>query len=306
VGRAAHYSLIAVFAILSISVIRQAIYDDWLGRDSKTYLHGAAAWLNGMNPWDASALAPRGQIYHFAGLPPTLLAYAPLIVLPEWSAVAVTLVIGAMSAVYVLRRLGLPAWWLLFPPIAECLISGNPSLPILALLVATEWPARALAPVVKVYALAPLLGERDWRSVGLASCLLALTGILLLPQWLVYIGNFGAISGRLFAQAGGGFSGASDPRLFIAGVLGLACLALIRDWRAVGWLIIPALWPATQFHYSTLALPVIHPILAVGLAFPIQGLPPLVIAAYGLWRLFLWRWGQPTIDTTSSSVVEPR
>ena len=285
VQRAVHVTLIAVYAVLSASIVRRAVVDDWFGRDARIYLHGAAAWLAGLDPWDASTVAPSGQLYHFAGLPPTLLAYAPLTVLPEWLGVGAILAIGAISAGYVLHRLRLPAWWLLFPPIVECLISGNPSLPILALLVSAAWPIRALAPVLKVYALAPLVGERDWRPAALASGWLAVTGILLFPLWTAYIAGFGAISGRLSAEAGGGFSGARDPLLFIAGAIGLACLAAIRDWRAIGWLIVPALWPATQFHYSTLALPVMHPILAVGLAFPINGLPPLTIATYGVWRL---------------------
>lgn len=284
-GRAAHVALIAVYAVLSASVIRRAVYDDWLGRDAEIYLRGSAAWLAGLDPWEAATLAPSGQLYHYAGLPPTVLAYAPLTVLPEWLGVGVILVIGALSAVYVLRRLGLPSWWLLFPPIVECLISGNPSLPILALLVSAAWPARALAPMLKVYALAPLLGERQWRTVALAIGWLAATGVLLFPLWVAYIDGFEVVSGRLVAESAGGFSGARHPLLFLAGGVGIACLASIRDWRAVGWLVVPALWPVTQFHYSTLALPVIHPILAVGLAFPVNGLPPVAIAAYGIWRV---------------------
>ena len=59
-------------------------------------------------------------------------------------------------------------------------------------------------------------------------------------------------------------------------IVALGLLAL-RDRRAAGWLAVPALWPASQLHYSTMALPVMSPLLAFFLAIPILRLPPEII-----------------------------
>jgi hypothetical protein len=48
---------------------------------------------------------------------------------------------------------------------------------------------------------------------------------------------------------------------------------------------VPALWPSSQFFYSAFALPVMAPILAVGLAVDQRGLPAQVICVYVAWRL---------------------
>jgi hypothetical protein len=57
------------------------------------------------------------------------------------------------------------------------------------------------------------------------------------------------------------------------------------DLRAAGWLSVPALWPSSQFFYSAFALPVMSPILAIGLAVDQRGLPAQVICVYAAWRL---------------------
>jgi hypothetical protein len=64
----------------------------------------------------------------------------------------------------------------------------------------------------------------------------------------------------------------------------IGILALI-DLRAAGWLSVPALWPSSQFFYSAFALPVMSPILAIGLAVDQRGLPAQVICVYAAWRL---------------------
>ena len=57
-----------------------------------------------------------------------------------------------------------------------------------------------------------------------------------------------------------------------------------RDRKAAGWLAVPALWPSSEFHYATLAQPVMTPILAVLLAVPDKGLAPVAITLDILWR----------------------
>ena len=63
--------------------------------------------------------------------------------------------------------MGVAVWWLLFPPIAEALFSGNPQLVVLALLVTNNPIAAAVATGLKVYAFIPLLGETRWRQIGI-------------------------------------------------------------------------------------------------------------------------------------------
>jgi hypothetical protein len=45
------------------------------------------------------------------------------------------------------------------------------------------------------------------------------------------------------------------------------------------------LWPSSQFFYSAFALPVMSPILAVGLAVDQYSLPAQVICVYAIWRI---------------------
>jgi len=64
----------------------------------------------------------------------------------------------------------------------------------------------------------------------------------------------------------------------LLGVTAVALLILaVRDRRAAGWLAVPAAWPSSQFHYSTMALPVMSPLLAVLLAVPVARLAPVAI-----------------------------
>jgi uncharacterized membrane protein YhaH (DUF805 family) len=94
--------------------------------------------------------------------------------------------------------------------------------------------------------------------------------------WLDYFRQFGEISSRLEYESLQGLSAFYFPVLLAVTVLALLILAL-RDRRAAGWLAVPAIWPSSQFHYSTMALPVMSPLMAVFLAIPHLRLPPVVI-----------------------------
>ena len=78
------------------------------------------------------------------------------------------LVLTWAAAIWTLRRLRFPLWWLLFPPIAEALCSANPQLVVLALLVTNRRWASAVATGLKVYAFIPLVGELPVMSPLLA------------------------------------------------------------------------------------------------------------------------------------------
>jgi hypothetical protein len=237
-----------------------------VGIDATIYYRGVVAWLQGGDPWAASVVAD-GWTYHYAGTPVTTVLMAPAALLSEGAFTAAWLVLTWVAAVWTLRRLRFPLWWLLFPPIAEALFSANPQLVVLALLVANRSVASALATGLKVYAFIPLLGERRWRQIGIAVAFNAATILVAPSLWLDYIRRFGEISRQLEYDSIQGGSAFYFPALLAVTVVALVILAL-RDRRAAGWLAVPAVWPASQFHYSTMALPVMSPLLAVLLAVP--------------------------------------
>jgi hypothetical protein len=155
------------------------------------------------------------------------------------------------------------------------MFSGNQQLVVLALLVANDPIASALATGLKVYAFIPLLGETRWRQIGIAVLFNAATILIAPGLWLDYVQELGAISGRLEVESLQGLSAFYFPMLLAISVVALVLLAL-RDRRAAAWLTVPAIWPSSQFHYSTMALPVMSPLLAVLLA-SLPAAPPVAI-----------------------------
>ena len=236
------------------------------GIDAKIYYRGAWAWLHGGNPWDAGVNV-LGTTFHYAGTPVTTVVYAPFTLLPEDLFTFLAVMAGFASAIFVVWRLRLGWYWLLFPPLAEGLFSANPQILLMGLLLVGWGPASALATMLKVYAFAPLFGEGRWRHIALAIVANAVTIVIATDLWRAWLGDSDAINNRLLREAFGGFSAFGDWVLF--GVLFVALLLLaVRDRRAAGWLVVPALWPATQFHYQTLVMPTMTPLLAVFLAYP--------------------------------------
>lgn len=279
----ATWGLLAWFVALDVShLLVELPVAQPLGHDAIIYARGAAAFLAGGSPWDAY-LQGGTNIAHFAGLPPTVIAFLPFAGLPEPLTGLIWVALAMAASVAVLRRLRLPPWWLAFPPLVEGIYSGNPHLAVLFLVVclpAWSW----LAPVLKVYAVVPMIGERQWRSLALAGLVFAASLVLVPGLWSTYGEGFTAISARLQVEAFGGFSAYRDPLLLAITLGALALLALV-DLRAAGWLAVPAVWPATQFHYATLALPVMTAPLGFLLALPVDGLPAVAISAYAVYRL---------------------
>ena len=254
-----------------------------VGIDARIYYRGVMAWLHGGNPWDA-LVAVGANTYHYAGSPVTTVLLAPAGLLSEEAFTAAWLVLTWVAAGWTLRRLHLPIWWLLFPPISEALFSGNPQLIVLALILADRSWLAALGTALKVYAFFPLVGEGRWRAIGFAVLVNGATVLIAPGLWARYLALLPMISGRLEYESGQGFSAFYFPALLVAAVVALIVLAL-RNRRVAGWLAVPAIWPASQFHYSTMAMPVISPLLAVFLAIPTPRLPPQVIVAEVVRRL---------------------
>jgi hypothetical protein len=257
-----------------------------LGMDIRIYYRGVQNWLNGADPWAAKVVANHST-FNYAGSPATTILLAPSSLFSEDQFTMLWLVVTALSALAIVRWLRLPLWWLLFPPTAEALYSGNPQIVVLMLLLAgagrTGLVADSVAVALKVYAVIPLLAKRRLRPVALA-CGVTIATIAVAPSlWVDYAKEFGTISTRLAQQSQNGFSAFYYPILLVPSAIAILLLWR-RDPKAAAWLAVPALWPSSEFHYSTFAQPVMTPLLSVLLAVPVHFLTPVSITVYVLWR----------------------
>jgi len=234
--------------------------------DARHYQKAAAAWLSGGDPWQTYEMGVR-----YASGPHTLLFYAPTSFAPFDLAVTLWMVAGAAAAVWVVRRLDVPLWWVAFPPLMHAIWNGNPQTIMLALLLVGHPLASAAAAGLKLYAMVQLLFQP--RHFIVAGALLAVT-LLILP-WQLYLANGGGVADHLNDAWNG--SAARFPLLLIPTVAALWIL------RAKGgqWWSIPAVWPATQFYYIATVLPAVakRPVLAAFAAAPV----PLVVPAVVIW-----------------------
>ncbi len=260
-----------------------------VGIDARIYHNGSAAWLDGGNPWASGALL-NGRPFSYAGLPPTVLLLAPLAWLPEEAFVWLWLALSVGAALLIVRSLRLPWVWVAYPPLLYGVIAANPHVLLLALLLANRWRLRAagtvggaVASVVKVVALPPLVGERRWRAVLLGLAAIGLTVPLVPDLWRSFLDQAGTVSDAIHTESSGGVSAWGQPVLMAATLAALAVLAVL-DFRAAGWLVVPALFPTTQYYYAMFALPV-DPFLAAGAAFPVAGAPAYLTIAYAVVRL---------------------
>jgi hypothetical protein len=258
-----------------------------LGQDIRIYYRGVEQWLQGGDPWAAQVMVNPHAAFNYAGSPATTVLLAPSALLSESQFTLLWLGLSAWSAVAIVRWLRLPPWWLLFPPTAEALYSGNPQLVVLMLLLASAGRrgvvADSIAVTLKVYAVIPLLLERKMRGVALALGFTIATFVVAPSLWIRYLNEFGKISANLAHQSGDGYSAFYYPLLLVPTAIAIVLLWR-RDGKAAAWLAVPALWPSTEFHYSTFAQPVMTPLLAVLLAVPIPQLAPVAIILYVVWR----------------------
>ena len=282
-------ALAAWFILQSYQRIARLLKDEVpLGQDIQIYYRAVQEWLAGGDPWSASVAVNPHAIFHYAGSPATTVLLAPSALFSEGQFTALWLVLSAMSAVAIVRWLKLPIWWLLFPPTVEALYSGNPQLVVLMLLLAGAGragvAADTIAVTLKVYAIVPLLAERRPRRIVYALGLTLATVVVAPWLWTEYLTQFGAISARLERESAGGFSAFYHPVLLVPTAIAIILLWR-RDRKAAGWLAVPALWPSSEFHYSTFAQPVMTPILAVLLSvYAQQGLVPVAIMLDVFWR----------------------
>ena len=239
--------------------------------DLRLYLRGSAAWLEGQDPW----LVHMGTL-HYAAAPPSLILMAPFALLPEALAVVILTALAIIASFWTLRRLGLPMWWIVWPPLVDNLWNGNPQLFVVPLLLG---PAAFLAPIVKAYGFVPLVIQWRWRMIA-ATVAIGIVTLPILP-WATFFGHLSETTGFLTDQSQGGTSAWYFPVL-----VPFAAVALVVMGRPkASWWFIPALWPATQWYYSLMAMPAMTALTAAILAAPVQGLPAVavVVAAVEIW-----------------------
>ena len=297
--------LIVVFSALSTLDAIKSVVNWALGWDAIIYTYAARAVLAGEDPW-----GPAGGAALFAGPPPSMLAYLPFVWLPDpvvavvWSGVALA------SGVYVLRKLGLPLWWLTFPPVFVAILAGSTALPVTALIVRGGALAEGFAVALRAYAALPLAILGRWRALVAAAGIVVVTAPFL--DWPHFIASLDTLWQVLSYQTTGGKSAASVPWLI---PLAVSCLFLLGRRRAA-WFIVPALWPYTQNYYAVISLPAVAaaPLVALSLAvdnvagFVVVGLAAQVVVellAGTTFKEILASWLQPVHDPRSTSPRSP-
>jgi len=112
---------------------------------------------------------------------------------------------------------------------------------------------------------------------------LALLVTLPLLPWQLYVADGLGVSSHLESAWNG-----SAWRLPILVPPTLLALWILRR-EGAEWLSVPAVWPATQFYYGAMALPVLvgRPLVAAALALPVPLMTPIVAmvwAGHHVWR----------------------
>ena len=193
-----------------------------------------------------------------------LLLFVPFIPLPPDLTRLIWVAAMFLAGVWVVRRLGLPGYWVAFPPMFQAIFLGHPEVLVLALLV-LGGPLSGIAAVIKPYAAAPLFAERRWSAVLVAIGVVVITAPFL--PWATFVADLPSITANLVRQNHGD-SVFGSPILMAFAILALASLGVRRGL----WLSVPVLWPLAQPMYKTSSLPALSPFLAIAWSIPIPGL----------------------------------
>ncbi len=153
--------------------------------DARHYQRAASAWLAGGNPFAVTEVG----VPYVSG-PHTLLFYAPTSLVPLSVAVAFWMAIGVAAAVWTVRKLDVPIWWIAFPPLAHALWNGNPQSVVVALLVSGGMVAAVAAVGLKLYVGLTLA----FRPKQLVVAGVVLAASTLFVPWQQYLAASGEIS----------------------------------------------------------------------------------------------------------------
>jgi len=275
---------------IAISAMRLAVIaPGGPGFDGRLYRSATVAWLNGQDPW----AVVQGGVW-FGAPPPSLLPMIPFALLPEGVALGVLLALCLGASAWAIRRLGLPMWWLAFPPLVDGIWNANPHVLVLPLLLVGLAP---IAAIVKLYAAVVPSVRLELRALALTAVAFVVTAPFV--PWATYLAERDIIRLRLDLTAGGGIGvwALDQPFLPVGVVVSLVAFWILvrRDRERAAWLAMPAFWPWTQWYYSSLAIPGVAPrdagdevaasagIAAAILAVPLEGGPALalVVVAFG-------------------------
>ncbi len=247
-------ALIPAFVFITLSGFRltlEIMQPFNVGIDAKIYAAAAHAWLTGSDPWQASVSG-----VYFAAPPTSLIPFAPFAFLPGEVTVWFWIIGTLVMAILAIRSLGLPAWWIAFPPIVEGVVVGSLDIAVLAVLVLGRGRLASVAPLIKIYAVLPLLAERRFRDIALAGVLVVVTFPFL--PWGYFFAGLPEILATLREQ-GLHNSIVTSPFLILVAIVALAGLGL----RRALWLATPILSPTVQHHYMAISVPMLTPLIAV-------------------------------------------
>ena len=251
-------ALLSAFASASARSLITVFVPGLPGSHARIYTEATRAWLAGADPW---LVGPQDVI--FSGPPPMLAMFLPFAPLPDDVVRLVSVVGTAVIAAWMLRRLGLPGYWLGFPPIFSVIVLGHPEIALVALLL-FGGVLGGLAPLVKPYLGLALVAERRWRAIAIGA--VAFLATLPFLPWSRFLAELPMIGANLAAQYhGDGVFG--EPVLMLIAVVALLALGP----RLALWLATPLLWPAVQPSYKVMTLPVLSPLLAAFWALPVPG-----------------------------------
>lgn len=254
------------------------------GIDGRLYAAAARAWLTGGDPWSAQV-----QGITLAAPPPSLIAAAPLALLPDSLTGPASILIAAVAAVLAVRMTGMGWWWLLSIPFVEGVFVGSLDVPAVCLAIWAVQPARrhsqplanAVAVLAKVYAIVPsiALGRRGAFVAGLAALVVSAP---FLP-WQGYLDMVPELPSILARQAGNGIGSPWATPWLVPSTIAALILLGRRDGA---WLLVPALWPSSQAHYSVFMLPVGSPVLALVFLAPVPASAAVAVIALAVVRGF--------------------
>lgn len=262
------YWLAIWFGIISFMRLSSLVTGS-AGFDAQLYLKATRAWLAGADPWVFI------DQQRFAAPPPTLIPLAPIAILPEQLGIWLMIALAVVGAIATVRLLHLPWWWLLFPPFIDAAWNGNPQNLLVPLILLGAGP---LAAFLKIYAIVPIALTLRWRALLVTAALLLVTAPLL--PWASYLAQFGELSTALKEQSDGGLSATAIPWLIPVALVAL----LFAGRERAAWLAVPAVWPTTQWYYSTLAIPAATPVAAAILAIPLPGAAVVATIAVAIHR----------------------
>ena len=241
-----------------------------IAMDALIYRAGAAELIGG-DPWAASQ-----QNMYFAAPPLEAFAFLPAALLPVPVFVAVWVGLSVVGGIVIVRRLSLPVWWLLYPPLVAGMIGGNPALLGMAAVVG-GW--RLLGVILRPQ----LILVVGWR-VAAVFVALSLAAIAVRPDFLT---GLGANIARYQEQSGVPINFWMSP-LMVPAIVGLALLWRV-DRHAASWLVMPAIGPTIGWYGFTMVMPIRSLPLAIACILPTPGLGAAAITVYAFWRWWTLR-----------------